>query len=1066
MELTTNQKRAATLRNRNLLVSAGAGSGKTSVLIERILKMITDPSEPLDVDRLLVVTFTEAAAEEMKNRLYKGIMEKMGGPSPEENRALRKQLQLLPNAQISTIHSFCSRILQDYFYTIDLDPGFRIGDTAELQLLEEDALQELFESEFQKADPSFINLSDIFGVEDYRNSQKITLPKIVKNIYHFSRNFKDPEAWILKASQNYPSLKGSETEETALLVSKLSELTIAFSEKFRQEKMKRRIIDFSDLERYALQILSDNGKRTEIAAALSERFTEVLIDEYQDINEVQEAILQSVSGEDAGKPNRFMVGDMKQSIYGFRGARPDLFIVKYDRYSSENSAYQRIELAENFRSRSEVGDSVNYVFDKCFLKEHGGIAYTEDQKMLCHADYPESELPLLGSSELICIENGKPSDFGQDRTKEEAEAAYVASEIQKIVGKKYVCDKGTYRKAAYRDIVILLRSAKGTANIYSSVLEQFHIPVYCDAGSVFYEAAEINFMINLLSVIHNPLQDIPLLSVLLSPYFAFTAEELAEIKNACEPRTEFYGILKSYEGPLREKIRETVFRLERYRKKAEEMKLSLLLRYLYQDLHILSYASAKPNGKVRHANLMLLLEKAEDYETTSYAGIYHFLRYVEKKIEVAEDGEASVIGENDDVVRIMTIHKSKGLEFPVVFLCNLGKKFNIRSLSEPVLLDAEKGIALKEYHFSERYYYSGTYYRETAEKMKKDFMAEELRMLYVAMTRAKEKLYLVGQVPGKTLFSEMAEYFDAEEPKITPETLNENNSFMKLLLLIYRNTAPLELKYLTYPDIPVPEAFSDIDETSGRKLSGKAKDDDLRKVTEKLDRSYRESELSRLPMTVSVSFLKHEAMEETEGNVSEKRTYHIIRETEEESENGISDGSEVSPARLGTLYHLLFEKLNDGDGVGVMLDRLLSEGLISDLEKGKINQDLVGAFYQTDLGIRLTAAHGKGKLFREQPFVMGLRADEVFPEKTLSPETSGELVMVQGVIDAYFIEDDGIVLLDYKTDRTDNEKVLIERYRKQLWFYRDALQKATGKKVKEAWIYGVRMKKAIEVPLS
>lgn len=1105
MKWTTEQQKIIDSRNGNLLVSAAAGSGKTAVLIERILHIISDPENPVDVDRLLVVTFTEAAALEMRTRLYDGILDRIENDD-QCSDILRRQLMLLPNANVSTIHSFCISLIHDYYHDLDLDPGFRIGDEGELVLLKEDVMEELLESEFEKAEKEFVDLIDMYGEKDTRN--KSGLPRILRGLYETSRSFENPEDWFEKTIAAYETSDDFNTVKMTPYIRKISELVKTFSEKYQEEKKKKRLLDFNDLERFAYEILVKDGKETETAKEVQKRFYEIIIDEYQDINRLQDAILKALSSEESGRPNRFMVGDVKQSIYKFRQACPELFLEKYNQYKNGSEDYKRMELDANFRSRTTVTEAVNFLFNQMMTAKSTGIDYEDGHALVGKADYPETDRETAGNVQLLLFAKESMEETGAPFLRE-MEAHLMATEIQKIVQNKVVFDKklNGYRKAAYKDIVVLLRSAKETDRMIQTVFESYNIPCFITSKSGFYKSAEILFVMNLLRILQNPMADIPLIAVMSSRFFNFTWDDLTEIKlhTGGGAGNGFYGRLKSYNGPLNEKIKNFLQRISGYREKSTEMTLSLFLRYIYDDLNLLTFASTKRGGKRRYENLMNLISKAEAFEETSYTGVFDFVRYVDRKMEMESDeGEANISNENDDVVRIMTIHKSKGLEFPFVFLFNVEKAYIQMDERGEVLQNSGAGFALKNYDVKARTKKTSERYEEVKAANAKDSNEEELRLLYVAMTRAREGLYMIGTVDEKEM-EEASKSFNTPTVHMDAPHIAENRSYLKLILKAYREDSPIALSILdagsftritasdrakeTLKDQEIKEeirteVFDNFENPEENTMGGNLVREAIKtaeiqsglsKLQEKYDFNYHYDDWCEIPYTVSVSKLKHEAMEKNlSAEERERPVYEYIREYDDEpavamkscdadknipGEN-LDSIEEISGAELGTLYHLIFEKLEDPSKLDETISMLLSRGLISQEEFSIIDKSLISGFFESEIGKRVLKASEADLVRKEKPFIIGVNPAEIFPTKNI-PKDSDGIVMVQGIIDLYFEEEDGLVLVDYKTDRTSDPNVLKMRYQKQLDLYGRALEMSTGKKVKEKWVYAVRTKNEI-----
>ena len=863
----------------------------------------------------------------------------------------------------------------------------------------------------------------------------------------------------------------------------------------KEENSENNIIDFSDMEHLALSILvkkAEKGEGEEIKAyepsrtALDYReyFEEILIDEYQDSNPVQEMLLESISrGE-----NRFMVGDVKQSIYKFRLARPELFLEKYNTYQPGAGDCQRIDLSKNFRSRKQVVDAVNDIFSRLMSESTGGIAYDERAALYPGAVYPENE---DCGSELILIE--KPAkDSGLEE--KQAEALAIAARIKELRSDFQVTDKesGKLRKASYKDIVILLRTNAGWDEDFKSILKEEGIPSHVLSRTGYFAAGEIRALLQLLRTLDNPAQDIPLFGVLKSCFGGFTDEEIAGIRGSSEDRNKnLYDCLKEQaeeEGDLQEKIRQFLRFLAEYRDKTVYMPIHELLQDIVTQTGYLNYVSAMPGGGQRRANVQMLLEKAAAFEQTSYYGLFHFVRYMEQLEKYDVDyGEANILDENADVVRIMSIHKSKGLEFPICFVCGLAKKFNMQDMNGKMIVDVDMGIGADYVDVDGRLQGKTVRKNIIGEKMRLDNLGEELRILYVALTRAKEKLILTGMIDRleKKLFTLSPVAMRSEGQIMYGELAGAGNylDFLLPALAVHPAMEPLwqfcglespkrkengiwnaqiEIKILEDKDFQAMDIKEQILEESARRRlenSNSLTDTDSRlmaELSEIFASAYQHGNLADLYTKTTVSELK-----KTGRNEEQDFSFRLYEEEtvipyipgfmrEEESLGG---------AGRGSAFHKVMELIDFGEGaetVEEQIKKMQEEGMLSPEYAGAISLPSIRAFLSTDLAKRMAAAEKKGCLYREQPFVLGIPARELnekFP--------SDELVLIQGIIDVYFEENGEIVVADYKTDRVDTGKELAEKYRIQLEYYARALQQLTGKKVKEKIIYSFRLHEGI-----
>nr|WP_318505150.1 helicase-exonuclease AddAB subunit AddA [Bacillus sp. T3] len=918
---TNDQWKAIYAKNQDILVAAAAGSGKTAVLVERMIQRILSAEDPVNVDELLVVTFTNASAAEMRHRIGEALEKAIQNDPKSIN--LRKQLTLLNRASISTLHSFCLEVIRKYYYLIDLDPGFRIADETEIQLLRDEVIDELFEDEYSKTDnESFFALVDAFT----NDRSDDALQTIIRDVYNFSVSNPAPEHYLssmvgmydigdemqieqlpfaemllddielqlqgakgllqqglditkqpggpapraenfigdiefveaLIAAKNeswaaFYSLiqtipfsraktcKGDEYDsdliekaqnirkkakkiltdiQTELFMRRpdsflkdMKELkphieTIvglirSFSNRFTTMKREKGLVDFSDLEHYCLQILTEmkdeGGKRHPSAAALfyKNRFKEVLVDEYQDTNMVQEAILQLVKSGDEVNGNLFMVGDVKQSIYRFRLAEPNLFLSKYRRFSVEgDGSGLRIDLAQNFRSRKEVLDGTNYLFKQIMGERVGEIIYDEAAELKLGASYPIEQpyaVELLLVDQVDARDKIQQDDESDGSEEAQAETMFDQEELQqsqleaRVMARKisemiaaqtpvYNPKTKTSSPLKYRDIVILLRSMPWATQIIEEFKQQ-GIPVYANLSSGYFEATEVSIMLSLLKVIDNPYQDIPLAAVLRSPIVGLTEEELAQIR-ILQKSGSFYDALVGYSKQmpelqfeaLYEKVRLFLEDLKEWRTRARQGALSQFIWQLLRETKFYEFVGGMPGGKQRQANLRALFDRARAYEATTFRGLFRFLRFIERMQERGDDlGTARALGEQEDVVRIMTIHSSKGLEFPVVFIAGLNRKFNKLDTQKAYMLDKELGFAAKYVDPVKRIAYPSLPQLAFKRKKKMELLAEEMRVLYVALTRAKEKLFLLGSVKDLQKTLEKWDSVDATDSWLLPD---------------------------------------------------------------------------------------------------------------------------------------------------------------------------------------------------------------------------------------------------------------------------------------------------------
>ena len=1212
LTFTPEQQKVIDLRNRNILVCAAAGSGKTAVLVERIIEIVTDEEHPVDIDRLLVVTFTNAAAAEMRERIGKALSARLC--QTPDNVHLQRQVSLLHNAQITTIDSFCLFVIRNNFNDIGLDPGFRIADEGELRLLKQDTLTELLEQQYQEKNKSFLSCVEYFT----GGSNDRLLEEYISKLYEFSMSYPWPEDWISQCMRGYKITSVSELEETdwchyiiryirtlvaesiadldiALqlterpdgpymygetlekekeMLSKLTQietfagfyeafttvsfgrlpskkddsvnpllrekvqllrknlkkrlddireaylvlspekvvermeaaapnveelllLVLAYKELLDQRKRRDNMIDFHDMEHFALDILlsrQEDGSVLPSTAAREYRahFKEILIDEYQDSNLVQELLLKSISGEEDENYNRFMVGDVKQSVYKFRLARPELFIEKYIGYTKEASNRQRIDLHRNFRSRPQVIDSVNSVFSRMMRPELGGVDYDEEAALYQGAVFPKSETGTEDSAadpyrtEYLVIGKDEESRL----TTRGQEAAAIAHKIRELYASLKVTDKetGKLRPVRYSDIVILLRTTAGWAEEFKAVLEQEGIPAYVSSRTGYFQTVEIKVLMQLLRVIDNPLQDIPLYGTMKSFFGGFEEEEIAKIR-AEDKQAPLYELLINYDGEEKEKVQEFLKWLSGYRRKTAYTPIHKLIQDILTETGYLDYVTARPGGSQRRANVEMLLTRAAAFENTSYYGLFHFLRYMEQleKYEV-DYGEADILDENADVVRIMSIHKSKGLEFPVCFVAGLSKRFNMQDTTGRMIADADMGIGVDYVDEELRLQSKTLKKRAVALKMKLDTLGEEMRVLYVAMTRAREKLILTGMTADVDQFeaelSKQKEFgsFD-RSGKIPFSVLAGASCYLDFLFPCLDEVTLIRPKELFLAD--VQGAVVEIDRKQ-KLLAGKDGENKqiMTELSGRFEKIYPYQYLSDLFVKTTVSELKKKAIHDlsfrsmedlnlgdgAKGNDTEQA---FTAQWFEEPEivpyipSFISSTEEMSGTDRGSAYHKVMELLDFaklGECREPDVDKQLNEQLEQFVEEGRltvqwresIDNRKIRTFLKSSLAKRMGRAAQLGRLRREQPFVLGLPASRLggqFPES--------EQVLIQGIIDVFFEEDGRIIVADYKTDRVKAPEELITRYQVQLDYYAQALTRLTGKEVTEKIIYSFALGREI-----
>lgn len=1187
---TDEQKKVIKLHGRNLLVSAAAGSGKTAVLVERIIQMILNPDKPVDIDRLLVVTFTNAAAAEMRERIGTAL-EKALEADPH-NLHLQKQVTLIHHAQISTIHSFCLQVIRSHFYEIDLDPGFRIGDEREIGMLKEDVMDQLLEEAYAEADPDFIAFADSYG----STKSDSGIRRLILSVYEYANSYPWPEEWLDDCLKLYQCRTVEEmnaqpwmdelmnalcsfveemirTEQKAYVIARESDgpglyeealrsdlaalnellsdrifenwyrklesfeflplsrkkqtcdpgkkeqvkqlrnsvkdriteirktyfsftpqeqfdmlkeeesavrsltgLARRFGEIFAQQKEDRGIIDFSDIEHFALKILIDPETKEPLAAAREyrERFEEVMIDEYQDSNYVQEAILQAVSrGRKNG--NLFMVGDVKQSIYRFRLARPELFMEKYRNFSVEDGPEQKIDLHKNFRSRKEVLDFTNNIFCHIMAEDMGNIEYDEAAALYPGAFYEEPADSSVYRAELtgIVVED-------ENADKAAVEARSVALKIREMTEQGV---KGEWFPE-YGDIVILVHALKGVSETFVHVFAEEGIPLVTDSKAGYFSAPEVQTMIEMLRVLDNPLQDIPLVSVMSSKIGGFSSEELARIRAAFPDKTFCECAVLWKEGNeektgtddgLKTKICRFWEMIDGFRTMIAETPVHLLIQEVFKRTGYLDYVSALPAGRQRRANLDMLLELAVSYENTSYQGLFHFVRYIEQMLRYEMDyGEAELVNEHDNAVRLMTIHKSKGLEFPVVFLCGMSKEFNMQSLNQPLIFHPRYGIGLKWMNGKKRMKRQFLARQVFGLLEKREMLGEELRLLYVALTRAREKLILTGVI-------------DPEKAQKTALQKDEIMSFDQrmsarcfwdwVLPCVAGEYVPWKLE-LQYEKQRMHGELNGRERMLQRRIDLlnqlDQEDEEQKKYMDMLNDilswKYPFEGADRHRQKVSVSELKHRFMEESmqEGAAmlqKPERTSYIPKFADESAGSHVNDGALRGTAMHRVLECLDFaslpeEKSQRSEWICGQIERMRKQRRITSDLAERLNLNSISKFLCTETAERMAAADRNGYLFRERPFVMSLSATEVWEDAR-----ADDTVLVQGIVDVFWTDEKGITLLDYKTDRVRDAQELIRRYQKQLILYSQALSKVfDGLCIDDILIYSFRLGQVIRIP--
>ena len=1198
---TNEQKDAIYEKGSNILVAAAAGSGKTAVLVERIInKIIIDK---IDIDRLLVVTFTNAAASEMRERVLDAIYKKLEDNPEDEN--LQRQITLLNKASICTIDSFCLEVVRNNFYELEnLSPNFRIADTTEIELLKQEVIEDIFENKYEEENEDFTKLINTYT--SYRDDTP--LKELILKIYSYIQSNPFPEKWLtekiemfnlkdkleedfantvwgeallteveeelidsitsleaiakklyaepelekfwqtirndidmlqgLKNNLNswdkayninqtlkfvtWPRQKvDSEIKDKAKevrddvkkklgkvldkiliynsmqanqdiydmhdVLTKLKDMILEFDKEFSKRKRDRNIVDFNDIEHFALEILlkEENGniQPSEVAKRYKEKYLEIAIDEYQDSNLVQEYILSSVSNGN----NIFMVGDGKQSIYKFRQAMPELFLNKYSEYKNKDKQQEKdnlkIQLFKNFRSRDNVLQFTNIIFQDIMSNILGDIDYNEEEYLNLGADYSEINQDL--NTEINIIDLSKDEDQGtenehidelQDEEVEqekiediELEARFVANRIKKLIDEKFqVWDrkKNTYRNIEYKDIVVLLRSTSSAAPIYEQEILNLELPVFSDSSQEYLDSIEIQTIMSLLKIIDNPIQDIPLVTVLRSVIGKFTDDELVQIRLS-DKYDNFYTCMQKamidVNEELKEKIKRFLDNLEKWRKEQEYLALDELIWKIYMDTGFYNYAGLMPNGELRQANLKMLFQKAKQYESANFKGLYNFINFIDKlKLSSGDLGSAKLIGENDNVIRIMSIHKSKGLEFPVVFLSSTGKQFNLMDLNKNVLLHQEMGIGVKYIDYDKQIQYDTLSKAAMRNKILVETLSEEMRILYVALTRAKEKLIITGiekdYQKEAEKFEEQVNRYTKNNDKINPILVKKYKRYLDWILLVYfyeKNTMQNMTNLNIYKKQQLLNEFEkieqediDVIEILYNKEIDKKQIEEIENI---LDYSYQNKTATTIPTKTSVTNIKQMQGKDVQEEKIELPKPKFLKQDEEEKLTG---------AQKGTLIHLCLQKLDekkeyDLQKVKDLITRLEEKEIITHKEAENINAFKILEFTKSNIWKDLKEAK---EIYREKPFYINI------PAKNIYEEDIEENILVQGIIDLYYIDkDDNLILVDYKTDYVQSEEELVNKYKEQLKIYEKALEQAYNKKVSKKIIYSTYLGREITI---
>ncbi|MGL5258358.1 MAG: helicase-exonuclease AddAB subunit AddA [Proteocatella sp.] len=1153
---TNEQLEAINSREKNLLVSAAAGSGKTAVLVERIANLVEQDKE--DIESMLIVTFTNAAARQMKDRIQKKLQERIinirskANCDVDELNFLKKQIKNISRASISTVHSFCIEVLRQNFQLIDIDPGFKIANESLINILKNKAIENIFEENYESEDEGFLRLVDAFGGEksdkglveilnqlhyfiqaqpyplrwlnekselynfsefkdsvwaqEIKNNTLYQLNDILKSceealelcftyspplayienleddkkqiesviasleIYDFESYLKKLQEFklsrlkiiskkaietnqydedIIEAikdirnniiKEEIKSLSGAfgDVEFSQLVedikymkpyVESLIKLVKQFDEEYKKLKSEKSVLDFSDIEHYTLKILEDE----KVSQSLRQKYKYIFFDEYQDSNLVQETIIDAVKREN----NLFFVGDVKQSIYRFRLSDPNLFNKRYERYSNENlSCSLKIDLAKNFRSRKEILDFCNLIFKNIMTKEHGEVDYQDESHQLKAGKKASEDIANTKTKNIslnIIEKKSKELEDEEIPENDELEAVFCSQKILKLVEKNEI---------SYKDIVILMRSPKGKAKIFEKIFNKYNIPCYVDFQTSSFSKVEIKCILDYLRIIDNDNQDEALLGSMVSAFGGFTTEDIIKIRIAY-PNLRFYEAVKTYlkegddsskeeppkDSELYSKLNKFYSKIEEYRFLEKMWKLSDLVEYILDDTNYMTYISGLQDSEQKLINIKSFVEKTREYETNETLGLLGFLRQIDKILkEKGDSTEKTMLAEAENAVTIMSIHKSKGLEFDTVFLCDLGKRINEIDLRADIILHNELGIGMK-YKNVEQNIQADSIPRNYI-KLKKSLenISEEIRILYVALTRAIDKLYMVGTVND-------IEKFKANTKKGNiSQIVKKQKNYLSWISASVENSKTefkdIEINYIMPEEIKQSEEqrIEDKEEIRNQILNYELKDEKNKELFSTVS-SYIYPYQSD---TVSPS--KKTVTELTKSYKKEDEVYEFQEIKLNKVPLFMQEGQTLSSTEIGTIMHMIMEKISikphSYESLDLELENMIEKEILTTEEKNVVNKDSIVNFFKSDIGRRLIDAK---KIYREQSFLM--------KEKEF---------IIEGIIDCYFIDkNDKLVLIDYKTDKVISEN----KYKDQLNMYQRALEEIYKKPVDEKYIY-------------
>lgn len=1177
---TQNQQNAIHSTNGSILVSASAGSGKTAVLVERVISRITDKKNPTPADKMLVVTYTKAAAAEMKERIIARLYDLIKA-NPYDSHLRYQQLKL-QNAHISTIHSFCSQLVRENFYSLGVSKDFRIADDGELSVLKNDAIDDVFDTLYSKENnSSFLNIVEAFS----DNKDDKALKEVVFKLYEFLRSHPFPHTWleeklsyynsdidistsiwaeiifkysyqalaygislvesnlelsatdeklqsalttaltedkmtitgIMSAIEDrkwddayklvsecsfgrFPSVRGYKDNPTKIKISEnrdkykkiianllkyfiydeesckadldllkpvveeMFNTVLLFDHKFQELKKLKNILDYSDLEHYTLKLLvkEEDGKvvLTEMAHKIASQFDEVMVDEYQDANEVQDIIFKAVSNEEE---DLFVVGDVKQSIYSFRQAMPKIFIdrkEKYPLYVAEKDNYPgRIVLEKNFRSRKEITDSVNFVFDSIMSKDCGDIEYNEEETLVCGATYNDTDETKV-SLNLIDM------DYEEETDKCIVEADFIAKEIFRIKSRRNVYDKGELRPANDGDFAILLRSANKYAHIYVNRLKMWGIQATSTVSESFLQNREIVIITNLLRIIDNPLQDIPLLSVMASPLYGFTGDELALMRTE-DRKKRIYNSLVTFAENGSEKAKRLLEDLDRFRTYAVTMPVHTLLDRIFEETFYTSIFDGVSETDVPYNNILLFKEYATNYESSGYKGLSAFVTYIDNLVKQESDLNASKTGEDSDLnaVKIMSIHGSKGLEFPFVFLANTTRKF-VSDSNDNVLIHKDLGFSLKAKDYENSIRYNTLPKVATSIEIKNSEKSEELRVLYVALTRAREELHMICTEKNMANYINKMGAYISDTEKISPYAVSSANKISDWLIMCgLIQTDGSELRKIA--DIDHFSKFKPCPKWDIKYIKGVNSEEKVQEecdttttqdtevtddyidtiIKDRLEYKYKNDGINAIPTKVAVSDISH--------NISKERFKKVLARPDFMSEKS------MTPTERGTAVHSALQYIdfknarNDFDGE---IERLISKGFITKRQGEVLDRNKLLNLVNSPLTDRIVNSE---KVYREFKFYTKILAKDAL--ENVPDNFSEQKIILQGAVDLAFVEDNSLVIVDYKTDRIKDVSELKELYSQQLLLYKNAMEQCTPYKVSKCIIYSITLGDFVEV---